>query len=145
MTDIFCDTSVLVAACVQAHPHHIRAAPIISQVLEGNCTGGLSQHSIAECYSALTTIPIQPKITPIEAEQLIETNILGAFRTVRLADGTYKKAMHRCALAGLRGGIIYDALIIECAISAKAKQIYTFNLSDFQTLAPELNERIVAP
>jgi predicted nucleic acid-binding protein len=145
MTQLFCDTSVLVAACVKDHPHHNRALPIVSSVAEGAETGAISRHSIAESYSALTTLPLQPKIAPLEAKQLIDTNLLTPFRTIELSVKIYRAALLRCAEIGYRGGVVYDALILECAIAAKSERIFTFKLADFRKLAPELDDRIVAP
>jgi len=46
--------------------------------------------------------------------------------------------------AALRGGILYDALQLRCAEKARCDRIYTFNLSDFVRLAPQLGNRILA-
>jgi predicted nucleic acid-binding protein len=46
---------------------------------------------------------------------------------------------------GVFGGIVYDALLIECARAVRADRIYTFNRSRFLQLAPDLDDRIMTP
>jgi hypothetical protein len=45
----------------------------------------------------------------------------------------------------LRGGILYDALQLRCAEKARCDRIYTFSLSDFVCLAPQLGNRVLRP
>ncbi len=142
---IFCDTSVLVAGCVRLHPHFSRARPILEAAFAKKGEFLISSHSLAEIYSVLTNLPLQPKIMPTEAKLIIETNILPCFRRVSVTAKMYEKAILLCAEQGRVGGIVYDALLLECARSAAADRIYTFNTRDFQRLAPDLASRISAP
>jgi len=105
----------------------------------------ISSHSLAESYSVLTSLPLKPKIMPIEAKLIIETNMQPYFRQVAVTAKMYAKAILRCTEQGLSGGVVYDALLLECARSAEADRIYTFNTMDFQRLAPDLASRIGAP
>ncbi len=57
----------------------------------------------------------------------------------------YAHAMDACVERGLGGGRVYDSLLIACARASKADRIYTFNLTDFRRLAPDLTDRISAP
>jgi predicted nucleic acid-binding protein len=114
-------------------------------VAENEASGAISRHSIADCYSALTTLPLQPKIAPLEAKQLIESNILSHFRTIALSEKIYRAGLLRSVAIGHRGGIVYDALILECAITAESERIFTFNYRVFRSLAPELADRILPP
>jgi predicted nucleic acid-binding protein len=54
------DTSVLVAAMVEAHPNHTAALPWLQRAKPGLVTGLVAAHSLAELYAVLTTLPIQP-------------------------------------------------------------------------------------
>ena len=74
---VFCDTSVLVAACVRRHPHHARAQPVLADIARGTAgvRGVMSTHSVAELYSALTMMPVQPRILPFEAASIIDANV----------------------------------------------------------------------
>lgn len=126
------------------HPHFSRARPLLQSVVEGE-EGVISCHSLAETYSALTSLPLAPRILPAEAERIIGANIRPHFRRQALTDAMYDRAVQACVRHSLPGGNVYDALLIECAREAGCDRLYTFNLGDFRRLAPDLAERIVAP
>ena len=142
---VFCDTSVLVAACIRNHPHYERARPILEAIAGGKEAGVISTHSLAEMFSALTSVPVVPRILPSEAQSIIATNIQRHFQLVAVTPAMYARAVEICVARGVGGGKVYDALLIECARHSKADRIYTFNLHDFRLLAPDLVERLVAP
>ncbi len=142
---IFVDTSVLVAGCVRLHPHFGRARPILEDAAAKRNEFLMSAHSLAEVYAVLTNLPISPKIVPTEARLIIETNITRNFRKVAVTAHMYEQAISRCAEWGVAGGVVYDALLLECARSAETDRIYTFNTRDFLRLAPDLADRITAP
>jgi predicted nucleic acid-binding protein len=143
--DIFFDTSVLAAACVHAHPQFTQADAAVSRVLAGRDTGFLSMHSIAEMFSALTRMPVQPRIRPGEASQLIATTVL-AFKPISLTEEDYLGAMEMMVNGGWSGAKIYDALLLRGAEKSGAERIYTFNLNDFRLMAPaRLQARICSP
>ena len=50
-------TSVLVAACIRQHPHYERARPLLEAIAAGKERGVISAHSLAEAFSALTSVP----------------------------------------------------------------------------------------
>ena len=143
--NVFLDTSVLVAGCVRQHPHFVRARPLLEDVAHGRNKGYISCHTLAETYSALTSIPMVPRILPIEAERIIFTNIKPYFVSISITPSMYEKAIDLCVRQSLPGGKVYDALLLECARKAGCDRIYTFNLSDFRKLAPDLLQRIAAP
>ena len=142
---VFCDTSVLVAGCVRRHPHFNRARLVLEAAYAKKGEYFISAHSVAETYSVLTNLPLQPRIVPAEAVLIIETNLLACFHRVAVTAKMYERAVLRCAELGAPGGIIYDALLLECARTTGADRIYTFNIRDFQRLAPDLAGRMVAP
>jgi len=142
---VFCDTSVLVAACIRQHPHYERARPLLEAIAGGEQRGVISAHSLAEAYSAFTVVPVRPRIRPSEAKALIDTNIRRLFDVVPVTPEMYGRAVDVCAARDLPGGKVYDALLVECARASNADWIYTFNLTDFRRLAPDLATRIAAP
>ena len=105
----------------------------------------MSAHSVAETFSALTSVPLVPRILPSQARQIVSANILPHFTSIAVTAGMYERAIEICAARGLGGGKIYDALLLECARESKSDRIYTFNLRDFRKLAPDLADRIAAP
>lgn len=144
--EIFFDTTVLVAAFVQAHPHYDRAWPVLRRVAAGHDQGFMSAHSIAEVYAVLTRLPVQPRIHPLEAMRIVTDNILEHFEIVPIGRDDYVEALNVVAHGGWSGARIYDVLILRCAASCSAERIYTFNLRDFKQFAPAaLQEKICAP
>jgi predicted nucleic acid-binding protein len=142
---LFCDTSVLVAACLRHHPHYERARPVLAVIAGGEQQGVISAHSLAEAYSALTSVPLVPRILPSQARDIVSRNILPHFTRIAITPEMYERAIETCAARGFGGGKVYDTLLLECARQSQAERIYTFNLRDFRALAPDLAERIAAP
>ena len=118
---------------------------MLEAVQSGRDEGVISTHSLAECYSALTTLPVDPRVQPVEARELIEGNIKARFERVNATEQGYADAIDCCVRQGLANGPVYDALLLACARVAGAERIYTFNLDDFRRLAPDLDGIIVAP
>ena len=83
----------------------------------------MSAHGVAKTYSVLTALPLQPKIVPAEARLIIETNLLACFHRVAVTTKMYERAVLRCAEQGAPGGVIYDALLLECARATDADRI----------------------
>ena len=98
---VFFDTSVLVAASEQGHPHYGQAWSALRRVINRKDQGFISVHSIAEVYAVLTRLPVQPCIHPAEAVRIISDNILPHFETVPVG----KEGSHRGSQAGWRRGI----------------------------------------
>lgn len=142
---IFFDTSVLVASAVRHHPHHLQAARAVAEVLTGSHTGFIAAHSLAETYAVLTRLPLQPMIHPSEARRIIEENVLPHFQVLSLAAKDYRELIREIAEAGVKGGAIYDALLLLCARKKRCERIYTFNVVQFERLAPDLGKVICAP
>ena len=144
--DIFFDTTVLVAASEQSHPHYTQARPALLRVAAGQDKGFMGQHSIAEVFAALTRLPVQPRIHPMEAARIVTENILPHLEVVSLGKEDYLEAINTMASGGWRAAKIYDALLLCCAARCAVERIYTFNLGDFKQLAPsDLEEKICAP
>jgi len=143
---VFFDTSVLVAASVAAHPHHARALPLLSRALQGQDQGFVGMHSLAETFSALTRVPVSPRIHPSDANRIIRSNIVAGCTLVAAEQADYLGAIEAVERLGLGGGKVYDALLLACAAKSDVERIYTFNLADFKALAPaEIVGRVCAP
>jgi predicted nucleic acid-binding protein len=143
--NILFDTSVLVAAMVQAHPAHERAVPWLQRVKVQTDSGVVSAHSIAELYAVLTALPIQPRISPGLASRLIYENVLTTCQIIPLTPADYEAVIARLAEQGLVGGVTYDALILHAATKAQVDIIVTLNEKDFSRIDPNLTDRITAP
>ncbi len=118
----------------------------MARVATGEDKGYVSQHSIAEVYSALTRMPVVPRIHPLEAARMILDNILQNFEAIPIEREDYLEALAVVSNASWPGAKIYDALILRCAEKCPAQRIYTFNLKDFKQLAPgHMQDLICAP
>ncbi|MFQ5796842.1 MAG: type II toxin-antitoxin system VapC family toxin [Candidatus Bipolaricaulia bacterium] len=142
---VLLDTSVLVAAMVEAHPAHERALPWLQRAKRKEVTTVVASHTLAELYAILTRLPVQPPISPAVAWQLIRENVLAALEVVSLSEDDYRAVLEHLSQMGIVGGATYDALIAYAASKATVDQLVTLNEKDFRRVYPDLSEQIVAP
>ena len=142
---ILLDTSVLVAAMVEAHPAHEQGLAWLKRVSDGTNKGLVAAHSLAELYAVLTTLPVRPPISPLDAQRLIKHNIIERLEIVSLSERDYTQVITHLAALGIVGGATYDALILHAAAKAKVDLVVTFNEKDFQRVYPNLADKIVTP
>jgi predicted nucleic acid-binding protein len=64
--EICFDTSTLVSALVQQHPHHALAFPRLREVHAGSIQGYLTTHGLAELFATLTALPLKPRLLPMD-------------------------------------------------------------------------------
>jgi len=138
-------TSILVAALVEAHPAHERGMFWLRRVTGGTDQGLVAAHSVAELYSILTTLPVQPRISSADARELIQRNIVQALEIISLSSDDYVKVIEHLSALGILGGATYDALILHAAVKANVDLVVTLNEKDFRRVYPELADKIVAP
>ncbi len=136
------DTSVIVAAVVEGHPHHARASWWMRtrQKLERIA----SWHAYAEVWAVLTALPIEPRVSGEVAAAVLE-RVRRSVGFVAPRSATYPSAVARCNARALRSGAVYDALHLVTAEGEAAELFLTFNVEDFVRLAEPGGPRIVAP
>lgn len=144
MKRIALDTSVLVAAVVESHPHHARALRWIEAIAAGRAKAECSWHAAAETWSVLTRLPLEPAISPALAEVAIE-RLLEKVQAVPVAAETYRAAIRRCSERSLRSGALFDALHLLSAERRGVDAFITFNRGDFERLVVEASPRLVVP
>ena len=142
---ILLDTSVLVAALVEAHPAHERGKTWFKRVTSGTDKGLVAAHSLAELYAILTTLPVQPPISASDAQQLIQQNVAEKLEIVPLSSQDYLQVVEQLSEIGIVGGATYDALILRAAANAKVDLVVTLNEKDFRRVYPSLADKVVAP
>jgi predicted nucleic acid-binding protein len=139
-------TSTLVAALVESHPKQILALPRLQRVKKDIDKGVVSAHSLAELYNILTIFPAKPRrISPQEAQQLIQQNILDVFEVITLSEQYYMSVINHLSESGIVGGVIYDALILKAAIKANVDYVVTLNEKDFKRVYPDFADKIISP
>jgi predicted nucleic acid-binding protein len=142
---ILFDTTVLIAALLELHPNHKRAFPWLIDVKKGNHVGFISNHSLAELYAILTSIPIHRKAQTNEIWTLISNSILQYFEVVELSKSDYQNVLQFLSKSGMRGGVTYDALIAHAAYKAQVDKVLTFNTKHFKKAYPLIAELVEEP
>jgi predicted nucleic acid-binding protein len=137
------DTSTLVAALLEKHPHHTLAFPHLQAAHKGKIKAHLTTHALAELFATLTALPLKPRLLSQDVQRLIESSILPHFTVILLSAADYQAAM-ATTVSQHRSGAIYDALHIIGARNAQCKKLLTLNLKHFIALAPG-DAMIVSP
>ena len=143
--NVMFDTSVLVAAVVQAHPMHERAVVWLRRAKSGELGFFVPAHALAELYAVLTRLPTRPRINSAVARRLIHQNVESAAKIVSLSTADYRKVLDRAAELGFFGGAVYDGLIARAAEKAGVDRLLTFNPNDFRRVWPEGRSLLVVP
>lgn len=139
------DTSALVSALVEQHPSHGRARPWLDQAQSGRFKWAICAHSLAELYSAMTNLPLRPKLPGPLVVSLIRQNLPATAQVIELTREDYLAVLQPASDLGLTGGAVYDALIARAVQKAGVKRVLTFNVDHFRRLWPEGGVRIVSP
>jgi predicted nucleic acid-binding protein len=142
---VLADTSVLVAAHLPAHTAFPVASAWLNRAKLGAFELVVSAHTLAETYSVLTRLPVNPKITAQAAWQFIEQNILSCVKVIALAADDYRDLIGQAVQNGLVGGVIYDAVIAKGAELATVDYLLTLNVGHFQRVWPHGASRVVSP
>lgn len=139
---ILLDTSVLVAAIHLQHMHHDPSLRLLeSATPEIACC---STHAIAELFAVITGMRSRPRTSALDATSLIQS-MNKKLIFIELGADDYLAAMQQVSSLGLSGGIIYDALHVQCARKVNATTLYTWNIKHFRMIAPELASIIQQP
>jgi len=138
----FFDTNVLIAATVYEHIHHAACIARLAQLAAGR--GACSTHSLAEAYNNLTRHSKGYGRSPADTLRVLEY-VHNTFTLVTLTPREMLRTIEGATQLGLRGAIIYDALLVACARKVGATAIYTNNVKQFRQVAPDLANRILEP
>jgi len=138
----FFDTSVLVPAFVDEHPHHEASLAVFLRADKKHAS--CAAHRLAEVYSTLTRLPGKHRASATEAMLFLE-NMAERLTFISLDGAEYWTAIANSAATGIVGGTIYDALLAHCALKARVEVIYTWDLGHFQQLGSEVAKRLRTP
>jgi len=138
------DTSVLVAASLVQHPQHSTCFPKLQSAKRGQIQGYISTHSLAETYSVITRLPIQPRIAPSDAENII-TDFLAYLQIVSLDEQDYQAAIASMVALNIPGGGVFDALIAQAALKVQVDILFTLNPNHFTRLGQAIAQITQVP
>ena len=138
----FLDTSVMVAAFYAAHEHHRPSFELF--VNQDRKNASTAAHCLAEVYGTLTGMPGRDRASGDEA-LLFLGNVRERLTIVTLDSEEYFRTVEAAAATGVIGGGIYDAILGQCALKARAQSIYTWNVKHFARLGPVVAARVKTP
>jgi len=138
----FFDTSVLVPLFYRDHVHYGPSQELFIRFNQS--TGCCGAHSLAEVYATLTRMPGKRRISGEQA-MLFIGNIRERLSIMALNSEEYARALQASAVRGIVGGAIYDAMLAQCALKAKAETIYTWNVRHYAQCGPEVVGRVRTP
>ena len=125
------DTSVLVAAFLADHVHH---APSLELFVRGKKAESFcAARSMAELYATLTRLPGKHRVSG-ENALLLLAQVRERLHTGQSSGNENYAAIEQACAMGVTGGAVYDALIANCALKAKAEILYTWNVRHFEQL-----------
>lgn len=128
------DSSALIAAFIEAHTKHDVAFEWLKRAKMKEFDFVVSAHSVLEVYSVLTSAPFRPEISPKSAKKIIDNNIKKDAKIIYLTNKEYYSIIDHVSTLKLRGGIVYDAIILQCARKSNASKILTSNIKDFSRI-----------
>ena len=133
---------MLVAAFYGDHQHHDASLALFSRLkMSSGCTAA---QCLAEVYLVTTGMAGRNRAAPGEA-LLFLRDVRDRLSIVTLDDSEYFLVIENAAETGICGGTIYDAIIVQCALKAKAQAIYTWNTRHFQLWGPDIASRVRTP
>lgn len=138
----FFDTSVLIPVFYGDHLQHAASMECFLRFHKKQACCGA--HSLAEVYSSLTRMPGKHRISGEQA-MLFLSDIRERLTVVSLDAEEYFRAIEGASAAGAVGGTIYDALLVNCALKAKAEIIYTWNVKHYGQFGSEAAKRMRTP
>ncbi|MCJ7833625.1 MAG: PIN domain-containing protein [Deltaproteobacteria bacterium] len=130
---------------IEAHPMHETSFPWLKRAKSIEFDWAVCAHTLAELYATLTSMPLQPRITPDIALSLLHENIEGEAQVVSLTSRDYLATIKNITKLNLPGAIIYDAIIAQAAEKYGADHLLTHNQKDFSRLFPQKDSFLIFP
>ncbi len=128
---IYLDTGIIISALFARDDRQADCQALLTK------DAVTSTHALAEAFAALSG---QYRIK----NDLVSEAIRSAAALVRveaISRDDYLSVIEHARERGIQGGVIYDALHAQVARRLKADRILTFNLSNFEHVAPDMDVR----
>jgi predicted nucleic acid-binding protein len=132
MMAAFLDTSVLLAGLLDFGPQSAPAQSVMHAVAEKSLpTAATAWHCCLEFYSVATRLPLEYRLSPSDAVQLLQAEVFDRITVHDLPSADRMRLFEAAAQDGTAGGRIYDAHIAEVARAVSAHVIVTDNRRHF--------------
>lgn len=128
---VFLDTSVLLAGLIDFGPQSAPAQSVMHGVAQDTIRGATAWHCCLEFYSVATRLPPEYRLTPLDAVQLLEGEVLARVAVHELPAGDRLRFLRAGSQDGIAGGRVYDAHIADVARAAGATVVVTDNRRHF--------------
>ena len=125
------DSSVILAALLAWHERHAPARAALRAALNDLV---VPAHALIEAYSVMTRLPQPHRLTPGDAFELLSRAFHDRVRLVALPPDAVWPMLDELAMAGIAGGVTYDARILAAARHAGATRLMTLNPRHFVRL-----------
>jgi predicted nucleic acid-binding protein len=126
----YLDTGILISSIYLRDSNQEKC----SALLEDGIT---STHALAEAFAALTG---QYRVK----NDIVSEAVLSLRKQLRIEPilpEDYFSILETAKARGIMGGLVYDAIHASVAKRLKVEYLYTFNVSNFQHVAPDLHVR----
>jgi predicted nucleic acid-binding protein len=128
----FLDTSVLLAGLLDFGPQSAPAQEALHAVAEGKAgDAATAWHCCLELYSVATRLPPEFRLSPADAQTLIQEEVFGRMTVHDLPPAARQGFFQALVQESISGGRVYDAHIAEVARAAGATVIVTDNRRHF--------------
>lgn len=134
----------MVAAVCSWHADHEPTAREIMRRLSRGEQLVAAGPALAEAYSVLTRLPAPDRLSPTDALSVLNANFIVGVGVMALNGRSYVDLLRESPSLGVFGGRIYAAVIVRCALKAKAQSLLTLNQEHFREWASE-QLRIIVP
>lgn len=129
---VFLDTSVLLAGLIDFGPQSAPAQSVMHGVAQDTIRGAATAwHCCLEFYSVATRLPPEYRLTPLDAVQLLEGEVLARVAVHELPAGERLRFLRAGSQDGIAGGRVYDAHVADVARAAGATVVVTDNRRHF--------------
>lgn len=128
----YLDTGILISAIYLRDSNQQKCSALLEE-------GITSTHALAEAFAALTG---QYRVkNDIVSEAVL--SLRNQLRIEPILPEDYFGVLRAAKARGIMGGLVYDAIHASVARRLSVERLYTFNVSNFEHVAPDL--KVCAP